>query len=392
MVDVVKRYWHTDLIMDAATGNVIGEVGPNMVKQYWNPTTTINGAQTFSNLTLTGLLSESATDGITASTTQTQAAATLMTTELNRITVCATNGNGVALPVATPGLTIVVINRTTKWITVYGNNTAADTIDDVATGTGVQQMSNSTCIYSCTIANKWYTEGLGTGYAGSLQTLSFADGLSANAGGVQAAATPITTTIARFTTVGGAGYSAVLPAAAPGLVIDVVNASTTNSMAIFPAGSDAINSLAGAAAFTLPQGGVVTFVSTIAGFWHTQYVNPTASLPFSQYVTIAIASGVPTGANVAGAQFCTLLQSGATALTTPTAAAMLAAIPNASAGIQWKLRVINTNAGTLTITMDGTVTSTGTLTLVTNSWRDFDMTMTSTTAATMKSVGTGTYN
>lgn len=337
-------------------------------------------------LVMTGLITESAVDALTAHAGGGQTSALALTLEINRVTTVATPGDSVKLPASAPGLTILVINSAANPMQVFG--AGVDTINDIATATGVSQMPNSLVLYACSVAGKWYSEGLGTGYSGSLMTESFADGLSANSGGVQAGATAITTMIARFTTV-TAGYSAVLPTAAPGTSITVINASAA-SMLVFPAGSDIINTLTAAAAFTLPAGGVVTFYSTVALHWHTLYTNPTASLPFSQRVSIALGSGVFTGANCAGAQFCTLLSSGATALTTPTAAAMLAAIPNGQAGMQYRLRVINTNGSTLTLTMDATVTSTGTLTLATNTWRDFDITFTSATAATMMSVGTGT--
>lgn len=339
-------------------------------------------------LIMTGLLTESSADALTAHAGGGQASALALTKEINRVTIAANAGDSVALPASAPGLSIMLINSAANPIQVFG--VTPDTINDIATAVGVSQMPNSLVLYACSVAGKWYSEGLGTGYSGSLMTESFADGLAANSGGVQAGATPITTMLARFTTV-TAGYSAVLPTAAPGISITVINASAA-SMLVFPAGSDIINTLAAAAAFTLPAGGVVTFYSTVALHWHTLYTNPTASLPFSQRVSIAIGSGVFTGANCAGAQFCTLLQSGATALTTPTAAAMLAAIPNGQAGMQFRLRIINTNGGTLTLTMDGTVTATGTLTLATQTWRDFDITFTSATAATMMEVGTGTHS
>jgi hypothetical protein len=97
-----------------------------------------------------------------------------------------------------------------------------------------------------------------------------------------------------------------------------------------------------------------------------------------------------------GAQDVVLLSSGATALTTPTVAAALTALaaiqklPNNGQGLQYVLRVINTNAGTLTLTMDASFTASGTLTLATNTWREFIVTLTSATAGTWQAIGTGT--
>jgi hypothetical protein len=115
-----------------------------------------------------------------------------------------------------------------------------------------------------------------------------------------------------------------------------------------------------------------------------------APTPITQLASISVASGTLAAGNMEGAAICVLTQSGATALTTRTAAQMFAQIPNAVVGFSWFVRIINTNGGTLTLTMDASVTATGTLTMATNTFRDFLLTFTSTTAATMKQIGTGT--
>ena len=231
-------------------------------------------APKFANLLLTGLLTESSAAAITANATQNQSSATQLTVEVNNVTTNATAGNGVALPAAVAGLTILVANSTPRALQVYGNNASADTINGVATGTGVSQMANSIVLYTCIVggaSGQWASEGLGTGYAGSNQTFSTADALSANSGAVQAGATPITTSLARFTTVGGANYSAALPASAAGLEITVINAGA-NTMTIWPNGaSDTINGNNNASGipYALSKSGVVTFACTVAGAWHT---------------------------------------------------------------------------------------------------------------------------
>ena len=115
-----------------------------------------------------------------------------------------------------------------------------------------------------------------------------------------------------------------------------------------------------------------------------------------KYTAIATASGVFAASAMVGAQKVVLLSSGATALTTPTAAAVLAALaaikplPANGVGLIYTLRVINTNGGTLTLTMDASITATGTLTLATNTWREFLVTLGTGTTATIQSIGTGT--
>lgn len=140
-------------------------------------------------------------------------------------------------------------------------------------------------------------------------------------------------------------------------------------------------------ALTVPVTALTALLA--AGFTMPSVLQP---LPPTQFTSISSGNGTLTGAQVAGAEITYLLTSGATALTTPTAAAMLAAIPNGQVGMSYVLRIVNTNAGTLTITADASVTTTGTLTLATNTWREFVVTFTSATAATMKAVGTGTQS
>lgn len=345
--------------------------------------TTDTAAKLFSNLTLTGLLYESATDNLTALTGG-QGGALALTTEVNRFGTVAA-GFGAKLPAATLGLTILIINHGANALQVFGAGT--DTINDVATATGVSQMVGSMVLYTCTTsgpAGKWYSEGLATGYVGSFQTLAFIDAMTAVAGG-QGSAVALAGMINRVTTCPSSG-GVLLPASAGGLMITVIN-SGANTLSVFPAGSDTINSLAASAAFLVPAGGVALFNCTVAGSWFTPYV---PAVPLLLRTSISSGNGTLTGAQVAGAQTVTLLTSGATAQTTPTAAAMLAAIPSGQVGSAWRLRIVNTNAGTLTITADASVTASGTLTLATNTWREWDMAITGATTATMNNVGTGT--
>jgi len=96
-------------------------------------------------------------------------------------------------------------------------------------------------------------------------SLSAADNLTAHPGGGQALATPVTTSVARFRTVGSAGDSALLPASAPGLQITVIN-SGAKSLNVFPQGTDGIN---GAAVFAVPSQSQQIFTCSNQGDWFT---------------------------------------------------------------------------------------------------------------------------
>ena len=205
------------------------------------------------------LLYESASDSLVAHAGGGQSLALALTSEVNRVTTVATSGDSVALPLAVGGLTILVNNAGANPMQVYGAGT--DTINGVATATGVSQMPGSEVIYVCPSAGNWEANGLGTGYFGSLETVSGQVGLTARAGGGQALGTAITAMTAQFSTVGTAGDSATLPLATglptgSVLSITVIN-NGANSMNVFaPSGSTMNGTLNGSAAVTNTTPGI----------------------------------------------------------------------------------------------------------------------------------------
>ena len=124
-----------------------------------------------------------------------------------------------------------------------------------------------------------YTTDLGTvrWNGANWQMNTSVDNLIANSGGVQAGATPLTASINRVATVGGAGYSVLLPASAPGMSLTVINAGA-NSTNVFPnaggTGSEKVNALAANAAFALGAGKTVELVCCTAGQWHSVPLAP----------------------------------------------------------------------------------------------------------------------
>lgn len=213
-----------------------------------------------------GILQESALDTITAFAGGGQTSATQLANEVNRVTTVATAGDSVMLPPSLPGLSIAVINGASKAMQVYGAGT--DTINGVATGTGVSQMPGSATLYMCAASGAWFTNGTGEGFSGSLMTVSFTDGVTALAGGGRTGAVPITTMLTRVTTVASSADSLVLPVATPGLDLTVINAAASNSMTVFALGSDTIDGTAGATGVTHAAGKTVQYMSTAAGSWH----------------------------------------------------------------------------------------------------------------------------
>lgn len=215
---------------------------------------------------------ESGQTNITAFAGGGQANATQIVTQIARITTVTTAGDSIKLPPATKGLEILVIQHGANACQVYGSGT--DTIDDVATATGVSQMANSTCIYTCAEeGDNWYSEGLGTGFAKGLglQTLQYA-AIAANVTGTQASGTAVTASINTVSSAGSA-YSVTLPVSQPGLSITIICTTGTNTVAVFPnaAGTttETINALSANAGITMSTLTSATFYCVVAGQWWT---------------------------------------------------------------------------------------------------------------------------
>ena len=121
------------------------------------------------------------------------------------------------------------------------------------------------------------------------------------------------------------------------------------------------------------------------------------ALPATTYNAAAnTAAFTATAAQMAGATDQTLNLTGTLAasanITTPTAANIIAGIPNASIGASYKLRIINSSAGAFSWTVVGNtgVTVNGTATIAQNTFRDFYVTYTAAATIVMQSIGTGT--
>ena len=182
------------------------------------------------NLSLTGLLAESAMDNVIAHAGGGQASAFQLSSELTRVATVASVGDSVKLPASAPGLTIIVENAATNAMQVFGAGT--DQINGLASALGVSQMGGSVVIFTCYTAGNWFANGLGTGYSGSLESLSNASGITAFAAGGQGSATALATMMNTITTAASAGASVVLPFSTPGVQITVIN-NGANSINVF---------------------------------------------------------------------------------------------------------------------------------------------------------------
>lgn len=287
------------------------------------------------NNVLTDFIYETALDSITAFAGGGQTNATQLTTQTSRVTTVATAGDSVRLPPSAPGLELIVINHGANAMQVYGAGT--DTINDVATATGVSQMVNSTVIYTCVSTGAWYSEGLATGFSSGLQTLSYTNGITAFAGGGQSSATALTSQVNRVSTVATAGDSVKLPASAAGMIITVWNDSA-NPMQVFGAGTDTVNGVATATGVSQMQKSVVIYACTAAGAWSAEGLGSGFSGSFPTVSAVngltAFAGGGQTNGTLCTAvlnRFTTVATAGDSGKLPPSGVGMQITVSNAAA-------------------------------------------------------------
>lgn len=94
---------------------------------------------------------------LTAHAGGTQAAALALsaTKTIHHVTVCATNADSVKLPAATAGAVHFVKNSGAATLQVFGAST--ETIDDVASATGIAMLTGTGAWFVCVTTGKWYT-------------------------------------------------------------------------------------------------------------------------------------------------------------------------------------------------------------------------------------------
>lgn len=142
---------------------------------------------------------------------------------------------------------------------------------------------------------------------------------------------------------------------------------------------------------------------TTLGVFRDDYYNPASILPEIQYKTTSQSSGTLAASTLAGASECYVSTSGATALTTDTAANIIAQVVSGIQGaangafplpniqnLTYTIYVRNTNGSTLTLSAGTGVTITGTNTIATTVERQFMVTITSPTTVTFQDLGGST--
>lgn len=337
-----------------------------------------------------GILDVSAANALTAHAGGTQAAALALTAQKNRITICANAGDSVRLPTSVAGRTVDVVNATATAAQVFGAGT--DTINGVATATGVLQPPYSVHTYHCEVAGTWETgaarfspanTAISTVGAGTLTAAGVAGGVITRSGSTA----DYTDTFAT---------AALILAAVPMVQIG-------RSWLLFIRNTVAFSeTVATATGLTLtgnvivPGLSVGVFLVTPTALTTVSIVGlgsfPICNLPNTKYATAALATGTLSAGQITGANHVVLetTTDGAASMATRTAAEMFGDIPNCQPGFTYLLTLINSGNNTLTITAGANVTLTGTMTLATLTTRTFVVTFTDATHVVIQGISKGT--
>lgn len=229
--------------------------------------------------------------------------------------------------------------------------------------------------------------------SGSLD-LSAQDAVSA-AGSTQATGTALTGQIANVATV-TAGQGVNLLPSGVGLTEVVLNTGTALAQAYAAQGNtvDTINTIAGSIGVVIPPGGMGFFSSTKAGTIEAAGINPKKVDYIANTASAAatLTAGSMTTGDVMNIIDMTGSLSGGAALTLPTVAAYLAALPFANLNSGKLVRIMNRSAGNFawTLTNNGSFVTVGTSTVAQTTFRDFDVIVVNGTSVTATDCGGGT--
>lgn len=92
-------------------------------------------------------------NAITATAGGTQAAARVLTARFNQVSVCASANDSVMLPAGNAGALCMIANDGAQSLQVFGQ--VGDTIDGVATATGVAMAAAKRGLFWCIAPNTW---------------------------------------------------------------------------------------------------------------------------------------------------------------------------------------------------------------------------------------------
>ncbi len=113
----------------------------------------ITGQTTTGAIAALAALNETVSPAVTAHAGGGQTSATLLTSSFNNITVVANAADSVKLPASSVGTVITVSNQGANAAQIFG--TSPDTINGVATGTGISIPVGAIFVFTCAVVGNW---------------------------------------------------------------------------------------------------------------------------------------------------------------------------------------------------------------------------------------------
>lgn len=192
------------------------------------------------------------------------------------------------------------------------------------------------------------------------------------------------------------GDGVLLPAIGSGTDKVFLINNTANPIQVYGNGSDTINGVAGANGVAMPPNSSATFIEANPGAWQCLLDGPQLA---AFNTNTATAGTTLTAANVTGGEASVDLAltgtlGGAANAQLPTVANLLQSMYGPAVGACYRLRIVNESSGAFawTVTTNTGWTLTGTMSIAQNTWREFIVTITSATTATLQNVAVGTFS
>jgi len=337
--------------------------------------------------TLVGLIKEQASNAVTAHAGGTQAAAIALTSMINRISTVTTAGDSAKLPTAAAGFVIFVFNDGANSAQIFGNGT--DTINSIATATGVPLPAGAVAIFIATATGNWRgviltapisaNTAITTAGAGTLTAAGIVGGVITRSGASAAYSDATDTAVA---------IVAAIPMVKAGMTFEFVVKNTVGFNETITAGAGV--TLSGQT--IIPPNSVGRFRVTVTSVTAVAIQGISISLmttpPLEANTSITTAgAGVLTAAGIVGRL---ITRSGASADyidTTDTAANIIAGLPNANVGDAFEFSIKNTVAFTETLAADTGVTLAGLTAVPALSVGRFLVKVTAATTVTITGIG-----
>jgi hypothetical protein len=162
------------------------------------------------------------------------------------------------------GLMVFVVNTGANTINCYPHpSDPSNSINGQSANTPVVLGANTITPFQCFTPGVWFADSIGTGFAGSLETV-VSQGAVATAGTTSGTATQITQAMVNVTS-GGAGPAGItLPPAKAGMQVSVGNNNSATILTVYGNGADTI---AGSASTTQAASTIVIYMCFTSGNW-----------------------------------------------------------------------------------------------------------------------------